>query len=57
MLIVKLNTEYRGVKDTATSNAKAAAQSKAQQASASSNALALPGIKTLLTFKIFLTFW
>ncbi|CAA3015237.1 pleiotropic regulatory locus 1 [Olea europaea subsp. europaea] len=39
----KLNTEYRGVKDTATSNAKAAAQSKAHQASAASNALALPG--------------
>ncbi|CAI9764843.1 unnamed protein product [Fraxinus pennsylvanica] len=39
----KLNTEYRGVKDTASSSAKAAAQGKAQQASALSNALALPG--------------
>lgn len=54
MLIVKLNTEYRGVKDTATSNAKAAAQSKAHQASAASNALALPGIKNLANIQIFL---
>lgn len=47
LYVWQLNVEYGGVKGAAaepSSNAKAAVQNQAQQASAPSNALALPGI-------------